>query len=184
MQYQITGKGMTVTAAIKNVLLSKLKRMEKYFVIKDDVPCRVVVSSTKGMDKVEITIRTSQMTLRTEVANRDLYTAVDFAIDKLEDQMRRIKTRMSRKRDRESLGRSIAFENIANEIKKEERDVVVRTKSYYLDPMTIDEAVTRMEALGHDFFMYLDEEDDRITTLYKRKEGGYGIIQAENPLKD
>ena len=50
--------------------------------------------------------------------------------------------------------------------------------------MSIEEAITRMEALGHPFFMYLDEEDDRISTVYVRNDGGYGVIQAENPIKE
>jgi putative sigma-54 modulation protein len=49
--------------------------------------------------------------------------------------------------------------------------------------MTLDEAITRMEALGHTFFMYLDSEDDQVSVAYKRLEGGYGVIQAENKLK-
>ena len=49
--------------------------------------------------------------------------------------------------------------------------------------MKIDEAITRMEALGHDFFLYLDEEDDRISVVYNRRDGGFGVIQAENPIK-
>ena len=60
---------------------------------------------------------------------------------------------------------------------------VVRTKSIYLDPMTLDEAITRMEALGHSFFLYLDEDDDEVSVAYKRLDGAYGVIQAENKLK-
>ena len=59
----------------------------------------------------------------------------------------------------------------------------MRAKSYYLTAMTIEEAITRMEALGHDFFMYLDKEDDRVSVVYIRRDGGYGVIQAENPIK-
>ena len=50
--------------------------------------------------------------------------------------------------------------------------------------MSLDDAITRMEALGHSFFLYLDEEDDQISVAYKRLDGGYGVIQAENQLKD
>jgi putative sigma-54 modulation protein len=49
--------------------------------------------------------------------------------------------------------------------------------------MTLDEAITRMEALGHTFFVYLDSDDEEISVAYKRFEGGYGVIQAENKLK-
>ena len=48
--------------------------------------------------------------------------------------------------------------------------------------MKIDEAIIRMEALGHDFFLYLDEDDDRISVVYIRRDGGYGVIQVENPI--
>ena len=64
----------------------------------------------------------------------------------------------------------------------ESEDEVVRTKSVYLEPMSLEEAITRMEALGHNFFVYLDNEDDQISVVYKRVEGGYGILQAENKL--
>ena len=98
-------------------------------------------------------------------------------------QMRKIKTRMDRSNGKLGLGKAIDFDQIEEERKEEGEDVVVRTKSYYLQPMSIGEAITRMEALGHDFFVYLDEEDDRISTVYIRKDGGYGVIQAENEIK-
>ncbi|MCF0112397.1 MAG: sigma 54 modulation/S30EA ribosomal C-terminal domain-containing protein, partial [Bacilli bacterium] len=66
---------------------------------------------------------------------------------------------------------------------EEEQDEVVRTKTIHLDPMNIDEAITRMEAIGHDFFLYLDVDDDEIAVVYKRDDGGYGVIQADNRLK-
>ncbi len=66
---------------------------------------------------------------------------------------------------------------------EEADEEMVRTKSIYLEPMSIDAAITRMEALGHSFFLYLDDEDDQICVAYKRLDGGYGVIQAENKLK-
>ena len=123
------------------------------------------------------------MPLRAEVEHEDLYAAIDLVIDKLEGQMRKLKTRMDRSNKRLSLGKAIDFDQIEEERGPKEKDVIVRTKSYYLQAMSIEEAITRMEALGHDFFVYLDEEDDRIYTVYIRRDGGYGVIQAENPIK-
>ena len=185
MKTQIIGKNIEVTPAIKNVIEKKLARMDKYLIINSDVSCRVVVRSYKLGAKVEITIFTSQMDLRAEVINEDLYAAVDLAIDKLEGQMRKIKTRMDRSRgDKLGLGKAFAFENVEI-IKdtKEEEETVVRVKNINLEPMNIDEAITRMEGLGHPFFIYLDEEDNKITVVYVREDGGYGIIQADNELK-
>ena len=182
MKYQIIGKNIEVTEGISSALQNKLAKMDKYFLIKEDVECRCVVSAHNQAQKVEVTIFLPQMPLRAEVTHQDLYAAIDLALDKLEGQMRKIKTRMDRSNNRLSLGKNIDFEQVEAE-EKEEEDVVVRAKSYYLQPMTIEEAITRMEALGHPFFMYLDKEDDRISTVYERNDGGYGVIQAENEIK-
>ncbi|MCI5453239.1 MAG: ribosome-associated translation inhibitor RaiA [Mollicutes bacterium] len=181
MKYQIIGKNIEVTDSIRADIEKKLARMDKYFVIDDNVLCRAVVRSYTVGAKVEITIFTKEMDFRAEVKNADLYAAVDLAVDKLEGQMRKLKTRIERKKETDSLGRALALENI-RDYEKEDPDEVVRTKSIRLEPMTIDEAITRMEALGHSFFMYLDEEDDEISVVYARVDGGYGVIEAENRL--
>ena len=183
MKYQIIGKNISVTDAISSSIQKKLARLDRYFVINDEVECRVVVSAHTNLQKVEVTIFLPHLTLRAEVEDADLYAGIDSVIDKLEGQMRKLKTRMDRSNDRTSLGRNFDFEQIKQDEISEENDIVVRTKSYYLDAMTLDEAITRMEALGHDFFLYLDKEDDRISVAYIRKDGGYGVIQAENPIK-
>ena len=182
MKYQIIGKNISVTEGIKAAVEEKLSRMDKYFVINSNVECRVVVRSYNVGAKVEVTIFTPQMTFRAEVMDNDLYVAIDEVVDKLEGQMRKLKTRMDRKGERSGLGKSLAFENILEDEIQEEKDEVVRTKSVLLEPMDLEEAITRMEALGHNFFLYLDEEDDRVSVVYKRNDGGYGIIQSENKL--
>jgi putative sigma-54 modulation protein len=183
MKYQIIGKNIEVTDSIRADIQKKLHRMDKYFIITDEVLCRAVVSAYKVGAKVEITIFTKEMDFRTEVRNDDLYAAVDLAIDKLEEQMRRLKTRMERRHLQAiSLGKAIAFENFQKELGSAKDEEVVRTKSIYLEPMTLDEAITRMDALGHSFFMYFDSDDEEICVAYKRLDGGYGVIQAENKL--
>ena len=184
MKYQIIGKNIDVTEAIRADIEKKLGRMDKFFVIDDEVLCRAVVRSYTVGAKVEITIFTKLMTFRAEVRDNDLYAAVDIAIDKLVDQMRRLKTRVNRHSEKNiNLGKALVMEKLEAEEEEEANDEIVRTKSIYLEPMDIDEAITRMEALGHDFFLYLDREDDQISVAYRRNDGGYGILQAENKLK-
>ena len=129
------------------------------------------------MIKIEITIFTKMMDFRVEVSEDDLFAAIDLAVDKLEGQMRKLKTKLDR-RHKESLGEAIAFENIQNE-EDDENDEIVRVKEVYLEPMDLDEAVTRMENLGHNFFLYLDKEDNVVSVLYRRDDGGYGVIQGK-----
>lgn len=183
MKYQIIGKNIKITEGISAAIEKKLHKMDKYFLINDEVDCRVVCSTHETEQKIEVTIFLPQMPLRAEVTNQDLYAALDIAVDRLEGQMRKIKTRMDRSNNRMSLAESIDFEQVQAEKEPEEKDVVVRAKSYYLQAMDIEEAITRMQALGHDFFLYLDKEDDRISVVYNRRDGGYGVIQAENPIK-
>ena len=182
MKYQIIGKNIQVTDAIASAIEKKLSKMDKFFLINDDVECRAVVSVHGETQRVEITIFLPQMPLRAEVEDADLYAAIDLAIDKLVGQMRKVKTRMDRSNGRESFARAVQFQELEDEQDDKEEDVVVRAKSYYLQAMKIDEAILRMEALGHDFFLYLDEDDDRISVVYIRRDGGYGVIQAENPI--
>jgi putative sigma-54 modulation protein len=111
-----------------------------------------------------------------------LYAAVDLAIDKLVGQMRKLKTKLQKRYEREGIGKSILFEEL-----KEENDVdngkVVKTKSYMLKPISMEDAIIQMESLGHSFYMYLDTDDEKISVLYKRNDGGYGLIQAENKVE-
>ncbi len=183
MKYQIIGKNIEVTDSIRSELEKKLSRMDKYFLINDEVLCRAVVRSYKVGAKVEITIFTKEMTFRTEVKENDLYVAFDLGIDKLEGQMRKLKTRLDRTKEAASLGKALAWENFEEERIEEEAEEVVRTKSIYLKPMTIDEAIARMEALAHSFFIYLDVDDDQVSVVYHRIDGGYGVIQVENQLR-
>ncbi len=183
MKYQIIGKNITVTEGISSAIEHKLSRLDKHLQEKEEIKCRCVISSHGETARIEVTIFLYNMPLRVEVEHQDLYAAIDLAVDKLLGQMRKVKTKMDRSNGKISLGRAIDIVSMDVPPTKEEEDVIVRTKSYYLTGMSIEEAVIRMEALGHDFFLYLDKEEDRISVVYIRRDGGYGVIQAENPIK-
>jgi len=183
MKYQIVGKNIEITESIENQILKKLSKMDKYFDNSEDISCRALCRSYKHGAKVEVTIFTKMMTFRAEETHEDLYAAVDLTIDKLVGQMRKLKTQFQRRYGHEGLGEAIIYENLQDEEEAIENAVAVRTKSFELDPMSMEEAILRMEALGHEFFMYLDSEDELISVVYKRRDGGYGLIQAENQLK-
>ena len=94
MKYQIIGKNIEITEGISDAIEKKMSKMDKYFLINDDVLCRAVCSTHVGVQKVEVTIFLPRINLRAEVRDPDLYAAIDSAIDKLEGQMRKLKTRM------------------------------------------------------------------------------------------
>ena len=177
MKCQITGKNIVVTDSIRNAIETKLRRMDKYFVNNEDVEAKVLIRTYKNAQKIEITIFTKMMDFRVEVKDDDLYAAVDLAIDKLEGQMRKLKTRLDRSH-KMSLGESINFDNFENE-EDDQSAEMVRVKEVYLEPMDLNEAIIRLENLGHSFYLFKDKEDNCVSVLYKRFDGGYGIIQGK-----
>lgn len=176
MKFAIVGKNIKVTEAIEAKIVKKLNQLEKYFLIKDTTDCRVVVSCHDNDQKIEVTIPTSVALLRGEVTDRDLYNAIDLVVDKLEDQIRYAKTRMDRTH-REHLGKAFAVEMIKDI--EEFNDIPVKTKSISVERLDLDEAISQMELLGHSFFIYRDEEEGKIAVVYKRNQGGYGLIEVE-----
>ncbi|MDY4788467.1 MAG: ribosome-associated translation inhibitor RaiA [Bacilli bacterium] len=176
MKYQIIGKNINVTEGIEAKIIKKLSSLEKYLIIKDDCECRVVVSVTNIGQKVEVTIPTKVAILRGEVVDKDLYAAIDLVVDKIEDQIRRAKTKLDR-RHRENLGKAFVLEAI-EDIEMEE--IPVKTKSISVDTMDLDTAISNMELLGHNFYIYRDDEENKMAVVYKRHSGGYGLIEIDN----
>lgn len=175
MKFQITGKNIKLTEAIETKIVKKLDQLEKYLIVKDETDCRVVVSIVPEGQKIEVTIPTKYAILRGEVVDRDLYAAIDLVVDKISDQIRRAKNKLDR-RHRENLGKAFVLEAI-DEIVSEE--IPVKTKAIHVDLMDLDTAISNMELLGHSFYIYRDDEEEKIAVVYKRNNGGYGLIEIE-----
>lgn len=178
MKVQIYGKNISVTPAIAEKVENKLKVLEKYFIIDENTIANVVVRVYPQGQKIEVTIPTKIAVLRAEVTHDDLYAAIDLVIDKLEDQIRRQKTRLSKK-GKDGLAMAFVEEDeVLSEVDEDDEEVV-RTKSISLEKMDFDEAIMRMEMLHHSFFIYLDAETDTVSVIYKRDNGGYGCIETD-----
>ena len=177
MKYTVVGKNVEVTDAMKNVIQEKLKVLEKFFLVGEDVECRVLVRTYKVGQKIEVTIPTKVATLRAEVMDENIYNGVDAAVEKLAAQLRKAKAKMNRK-NKEHLGTVLALDEIQEE-KKDEKEILVKTKVIEVELMDLDQAITNMTMLGHDFYIYKDSENENFAVVYKRKNGGYGLIEAE-----
>ncbi len=176
MKLHIHGKNVTITQAMHDTTEKKLSMLEKFFQIDEDTNANVTVKVYNNSLKVEITVFTKVGVLRAEIRNPDYYNALDLAMDKLEDQIRRQKTRLSRKHN-EKLSKKFVEESI-QAVETEENGEVVRTKTVDAVEMSLDDAIMQMEMLGHSFFIYTDEEDKKIAVVYKRLDGGYGLLET------
>ena len=179
MLVEVRGKnGFKVTEAIENYAKDKLEKVEKYF--KEELDAFVVCKTYKDHHRVEVTIPTKYYTMRAEVKEEDMYAAIDIAIDKLESQIRKNKTKITRSLQRKEGTAEIFNEEI--DLEALERELVkspVRRKSINLEMMNTDEAITAMEMLGHDFYIYRDDETEKTCIVYLRDDGKYAIIETQ-----
>ena len=176
MKISVRGKNIEITEAIEEKVGEKLSKLDKYFIVSENVEAKVLVRTYPYGQKIEVTIPTEYVLLRAEVVDQDLYNAIDLVIDKLEGQIRKYKTRLNRK----SKDNKLAF-NLASiePLDDEEEDVLVKTKTITPKPMDMEEAIMQMELIGHSFFVYRDTETDAISIVYRRNDGDYGLIETE-----
>ena len=176
MKITLRGKNIEITEAIEEKVSEKLSKLDKYFIVSENVEAKVLVRTYPYGQKIEVTIPTEYVLLRAEVVDQDLYNAIDLVIDKLEGQIRKYKTRLNRK----SKDNKLAF-NLASiePLDDEEEDVLVKTKTITPKPMDMEEAIMQMELIGHSFFVYRDAESDSISIVYRRNDGDYGLIETD-----
>ena len=162
MKITLRGKNIEITEAIEEKVSEKLSKLDKYFIVSENVEAKVLVRTYPYGQKIEVTIPTEYVLLRAEVVDQDLYNAIDLVIDKLEGQIRKYKTRLNRK----SKDNKLAF-NLASiePLEDEEEDVLVKTKTITPKPMDMEEAIMQMELIGHSFFVYRDTETDAISIV-------------------
>lgn len=173
MKFTIYGEGITVNESTREEVEKRLSFLNKYFVVDESTIAKINTRKYENALKVEVTIPTKIGLLRSEIVHEDLKTGIDLAIDKIEDQIRRNKSRLSR-RHKESLATSFYEEN-NNDI-----DIPVKTKTVYVEEMDLEEAIVQMEMLSHTFFVYKDSETRDVAIVYKRNDGNYGLLEVKN----
>jgi putative sigma-54 modulation protein len=135
------------------------------------------MSVEKSRQKLETTIHSQNTIYRVEEITTDMYASIDKAIDVIERQIRKNKTRLSR-RIHENAFKSAEADDV-NFIVEESDYHIERTKKFQIKPMTVDEAILQMNLLGHEFFVFYNSESRSVNVVYRRKEGNYGLIEPE-----
>ena len=175
MEFIIRGDKLKITDAMNDYIKEKLGKLDKYLKNSDDVRVNVIVKVKNHEQRVEITIPLKTYILRSEETKDDFYAAVDKAVDKLERQIRKNKTRMMSKQ----VKTNIDFDMSVIEPEKEDEKKILKRKVVEVKPMNEEEAILQMELLGHQFYMYKDSESEKTAVVYKRTDGNYGVLEAE-----
>lgn len=181
MKVNVFGKNMQLTDALRETSIKKIRRLDKFF--QQDVEAKAVLSienhKALKVQKVEVTIPFNTKILRVEEVSDDMYNAIDDAVEALERQIRKYKTKLEAKHQNND---SVRFENI-EPLEVEEYDdeefKVVKTKKFAIKPMAIEEAILQMDLLKHNFFVFLNSDSEEVNVVYKRKDNNYGLIEPE-----
>ncbi|MGN1098877.1 MAG: ribosome hibernation-promoting factor, HPF/YfiA family [Christensenellales bacterium] len=172
MYIEIVGKNYDVSERLKGIIEKKLGKLDKYFY--DEAVAKVVCREEKNGKKfMELTIRFGGRLVRSEVQGESMYDLIDLAEPKVERQLSKHKSKLEKKL------KSADFERETVEPEREETLSVVKTKSFEIIPMDIDEAILQLDLLGHDFFVFLNADTGKIGVVYKRADGNVGLL---NPI--
>ena len=183
MKYNIRGENIEVTGSIRDYVQKKIGKLERYFDTTPTSDVHVNLSVYNDEQKIEVTIPMTNLLLRAEERNVDLYAAIDLVVDKLERQIRKYKTKVNR-RSRQNGAAKHVFAELEKDPVTDENDSdeieIVKTKRFDLKPMDSEEAVLQMDMLGHAFYVFTNAISGYTSVVYRRKDGRYGIIEPNS----
>ena len=174
MKFQYSEKKVKLPGNVHAYAEKKVMKLARYF--EEDAEALVVFSVEKNRNNVELTVHGAGTWFRAHESTSDMFASIDAAIGTIEGQIRKNKTRLSRRLRQDAFQRSVEETSFAAE-EPEEKLEIVKVKSFYFKPMTREEAVLQMNLLEHNFFAFRDEDNGgSFAVVYRRNDGGYGLI--------
>lgn len=173
MKIDIVEKNYDVGTRLEGLIEKKVGKLDKYF--DKSTSCKVVCKKEGNLFKLEVSISTKNAFFRSEVAGENMYNNLDIALPKLEKQILKFK---GKKKDFKvpSAPEELLF---LEEIPDEKPSKISKRKSFSLTPVSEEEAVFMLEAVDHDFYVFLNAETGKINILYRRQNGEYGLIEVK-----
>lgn len=179
MIIKVSGKGMKVGAGLQEKVENKLAKFHRFF--DDETTATVKLQPEKNDIRVEVTLNLKGQYTRAEAIAPEAIIALEQAVDNMESQIRKHKTKIKKQHKGKSIGAYLEEVTVdaEDETDVENEPQIIRRKSFVISPMDADEAVLQMELLGHDFLLYVDGETDKVCLVYRRHDGNYGLIEPE-----
>lgn len=180
MKVTITGRKVNLRDNFKELVLKKLSRYERIF--HENAEANVVVTLERNRQTVEVTIHDNGMLYRAEATDFEMNDALDVVVRALGRQIRKNKTRLQKQLHTTELDEYVADiskEDAADNVEDESEYNVVRTKHFFVKPLSVEEAILQMNLIGHQFFMFRDINNGEIQVVYKRKDGNYGLLEPD-----
>ena len=174
MKFNIRGSKDILDESVKNYIETKIGKLDKYFENPDEITANILVKESGIKETIQVTIPIKKAILRAEDSNKDIYAAIDLVLEKLERQIRKNKTKIKHKTNKENIDVFIDFEITEEEVNNNK---IIKRKKVENKPMDEEEAILQMDLLGHDFFIFKNISTDNVAVVYRRKDGDYGIIE-------
>lgn len=172
MKIEIVAKKYNVTGKLSELIEKKVGKLDKFF--DRDVRAKVYLKQEKEINTMEITIYADRV-IRTEVqSNDDMYSCIDLAMNKLTAQIKKNKTKLEHK-IMKNLSADLEF---VGDLDDENTADIVKRKTYYLPPMSLEDAKLQLDLIGHTFYVFQNDESKQINVLYKRNDGNLGLIET------
>ena len=174
MKFQYSEKKVKLPTNVHAYAEKKVMKLARYF--EEDAEALVVFSVEKNRNKVELTVHGAGTWFRASESTSDMFASIDAAVGTIEGQIRKNKTRLARRLRQDAFTRTVEETSFAADEPEEDLSIV-RIKKFHLKPMTREEAVLQMNLLEHNFFAFRDEDNDgSFAVVYRRNDGGYGLI--------
>ena len=174
MKFQFSEKKVKLPEKVHAYAEKKVMKLARYF--EEDAEALIVFSVEKNRNNVELTVHGAGTWFRASESTSDMFASIDACVGTIEGQIRKNKTRLSRRLKEGAYQRTVQGE-VSFVPDAEEELSIVNVKKFYFKPMTREEAVMQMNLLGHNFFAFRDEDNGgTFAVVYKRNEGGYGLI--------
>lgn len=175
MKFTFTDKKVTLPRSVHDYAEKKVGKLDRYFPA--EAEATVVFSVEKGRNNAEVTVRDRGTIYRARQSTSDMFATIDAAVADIERQLRKNKARLEKRLRKDAFVRTADETSFAPEEPEEEYQIV-RVKRFAMKPMSAEEAVLQMNLLGHTFFAFRNEDEDgAFAVVYKRDDGGYGLIQ-------
>jgi putative sigma-54 modulation protein len=179
MEILIKSRNVEVSEQLRSLIEKKVGKLERFLPTIDEARVELSVQKTKSAGDrqvVQLTLRTNGAILRAEERTSDLNTSLDTALERMTRQIEHYRGRHYRSHSRADSG---PLDGESAPVEPEPRDLVVRTKAFTTRPMAVEEAIEQMELLGHDFFVFFDASTKAFSVVYRRQDGGYGLLLPE-----
>ena len=178
----IKGRNTVVSPAVKAYVEKKIDKVTRQFKAVGDITA--VLKVENGNHIAEITVPAKGILLRAQESTKDMYSSIDLVVEKIERQVHKYKTKLMKRKYnnfRDIPAETVpAAEPVPAAAEPEEEFKIIRSKSFTMNPMTPEEAILQMNLLNHDFFVFRDSENESLSIVYQRKNGGYGLIVADD----